>query len=59
MSINFISELDKLTVNYFKKENPFIIDNMIVETSYLIGSPDNRELSTILTNVEYTYTPSL
>jgi hypothetical protein len=52
MSINFISELDKLTVNYFKKENPFIIDNMIVETSYLIGSPDNRELSTILTNVE-------
>jgi len=49
---NFISELDKLTVNYFKKQEPFLINDTVVETSYLIGTPDNRKLSTILTNVE-------
>jgi hypothetical protein len=51
MNINFISELDKLTVNYFKKENPFYIGETVVESSYMVGSPDNRMLSAILSNV--------
>jgi len=50
--MNWIKELDKFVLNYFKDEHPFEINGKPLKTKFFIGSPDTRSISEILSDVQ-------